>query len=56
LLDYNLEGLYFDETHIVVYDKDGVLVYGIFALAFIFLGIISLIISLTQSRKSTKTF
>tara|TARA_R110000765_G_scaffold366084_4_gene456224 strand:+ start:127 stop:366 length:240 start_codon:yes stop_codon:yes gene_type:complete len=40
-LDYNSQGKYFDELAGVVYNKDGVLLYGTLTLFFILIGLIS---------------
>ncbi len=51
-LEYNSEGRYFDQTALVVYQKEGVLVYGILTLFFAIIGIISW----TITRKSKQTY
>lgn len=51
-LDYNLYGKYFDETTLVVYDDDSILVYGLLALFVVLIGMISWTI-VCRGKRST---
>ncbi len=53
-LDYNLNGRYFDKSSSVVYDEDSVFGYGILALFFISIGMVSWVIILRAKPSEIK--
>ena len=54
--DYNSEGKYFDELNLITYDQDALFVYGILALIFLIIGIVSSLILIKQKNLTGKLF
>ncbi len=55
LLNYNLEGNYFDENSAVVYHSQAVLVFGILALLFLISTLIFVYLTIKSLKNQKKT-